>query len=281
MTSQLDMQGRGVMMDENMTQDEARPNRLAARSKGGLLAFGIAVIGLTAAGIEAFARPDEGAEGPKLDAQRILHTGTKLYSQNDEELIIRDFFGDRREGFFLDVGAGDWRKNSTTLYLEKHLGWTGIGVDARGHLRRGYDMNRPGTRFEAYAVTDATGGTIPFYFRGDISSVDPTWKDQFPDTRNLEAREVQVPQITLDDLLARLRVDRIDFLSMDIEGSEEKALAGFDIDRFAPELVCLEMARGEPGKALLKYFEEHGYELLTEYVPYDKVNRYFARRTDE
>ena len=268
-------------MDEHDTKDDASLDRLGARSKGGLVVLGIVVIGLTAVGTKAFARPAEGAEGPKLDAHRILQAGTKLYSQNDEELIIRDFFGDRREGFFLDVGAGHWKESSTTLYLEKHLGWTGIGVDARRHLGRGYDKNRPGTQFQAYAVTNITGGTIPFYFRGDVSSTDPTWKDRFRNTRNLEAREVQVPQITLDDLLGRLGVDRIDFLSMDIEGSEESALAGFDIERFAPELVCIELARGQREEALLKYFEEHGYELLTEYEPYDRVNRYFARRTDE
>ena len=40
------------------------------------------------------------------DARRdILGTEKTLYSQHDEELIIRDFFQDRREGFFLDVGC--------------------------------------------------------------------------------------------------------------------------------------------------------------------------------
>ncbi len=45
-----------------------------------------------------------------------------LYSHGKEELIIRDFFQDRRGGVFLDVGFAFPKKNSTTYYLEKHLG---------------------------------------------------------------------------------------------------------------------------------------------------------------
>ncbi len=45
----------------------------------------------------------------------------RLYSVFDEELIIRDFFQDRREGFFLDVGCSEPIKGSNTFYLEKHL----------------------------------------------------------------------------------------------------------------------------------------------------------------
>jgi len=246
-----------------------------------LTATGIGIIGFAATGFETFARPDERARGQETAQHRILHTETKLYSQNNEELIIRDFFADRRGGTFLDVGAGPWKNNSTTLYLEKHLGWTGISVDALERYRRGYEKHRPGTRFEAYAVTDQSGGTVPFYTLGDLSSTDPTWKDRFRATRNREAPVIEVPQITLNDLLDRLEVERIDFLSMDIEGGEKKALAGFDIARFAPKLVCIEMNDREESQALLSYFESHGYEMLAVYKPYDKVNRYFARRVDK
>jgi len=51
--------------------------------------------------------------------------GDALYSQDAEETLIRAFFEDRRNGVFLDVGAGDPVKNSTTYYLENHLGWRG------------------------------------------------------------------------------------------------------------------------------------------------------------
>ncbi len=61
--------------------------------------------------------------GPGEQERSVLESGKALYSQGKEELIIRDFFEDRRSGFFLDVGSYQWKKLSTTYYLEKHLGW--------------------------------------------------------------------------------------------------------------------------------------------------------------
>jgi len=65
-----------------------------------------------------------------LVAGPILKSGQKFYSWNNEELIIRDFFADRKGGFFLDIGCVHYRDSSNTYYLEKHLRWSGIAVDA-------------------------------------------------------------------------------------------------------------------------------------------------------
>ena len=88
-----------------------------------------------------------------------------------------------------------------------------------------------------------------------------------------------MPTTSLTDLLVAQEVDEIDFLSMDIEGHEMKALAGFDIERFRPELVCIEW-RGS-GEALLDYFASHGYERIDEYLEHDQVNWYFTPRAAE
>ena len=56
-------------------------------------------------------------------------------------------------------------------------------------------------------------------------------------------QEIKVPTVTIDDLLERNGVEKIDFLSMDIEGFQLTALKGFDIQRYRPELVCIEAYR--------------------------------------
>ncbi|MCH2187968.1 FkbM family methyltransferase [Myxococcota bacterium] len=209
-----------------------------------------------------------------------LGNGEKLYSQHDEELIIRDFFQDRRGGFFVDVGCYDYQDLSTTFYLEKHLGWSGIGIDANQALRADYERYRPRTQFENYVVTDQSGGTQTFYLNvgGEgISSVSRRWIVDFLDTffpnAQPKIQAVEVPAITLDDLLEQNGVHKIDFLSMDIEGHEPAALAGFDIKKFAPELVCIE-APQDPGP-ILEYFEQNGYRRIDRYQAFDQVNWYF------
>ncbi len=88
---------------------------------------------------------------------------TKRYSQFNEELIIRHYFSDRRGGVFLDVGCAFPATNSTTYFLEAHLDWTGIGIDAVEGYGPLWKNNRPRAKFFHYAVSDSSGDTITFY----------------------------------------------------------------------------------------------------------------------
>lgn len=232
-----------------------------------LLAFGGAI--LAAVTLAGPAAADELAEFLKREKTR--------YSQGQQEELIRHFFGDRRDGFFVDIGCYDYRKASTTYYLEKHLGWSGIGVDAQKKYANGWKYFRPKSRFFVYAVTDKSGETISFLQADGFSATDL-------DTRNLEhwqekvgfePVEITVPTITINDLLDREGVERFDFLSMDINGAEPIALAGFDIERFRPELVHVE-ASSHRHDELKKYFAEHGYVRIETYQKYDPINWYFT-----
>ena len=220
------------------------------------------------------------AEAEPTRTDDILASGEKLYSQFDEELIIRHFFRDKRDGFFVDIGCYHWKKISTTYYLEKHLNWSGIGVDAMEHLGTGWKKNRPRSRFFAYAVTDESDETITFYqSRVGLGSVElesiREWQRDHP---RFDPEVVEVPTITMNDLLDRAGVEKIDFLSMDINGGEKAALAGFDIERFRPDLVHIEVnPRNRP--AVAEYFEKNGYERIDDYLEYDHINWYYKPRS--
>ena len=200
----------------------------------------------------------------------------KHYSQGNEELLIRHFFADRRGGVFVDVGAFRWKQHSTTYYLEKHLGWSGIAVDANESLREGYERNRPATRFHAYIVTDEVGGEQEFFVAGPVSSTSKEHVERY--VRSADNRSRWVPTMTLDRLLAEEGLGRIDFLSMDIELGEPAALAGFDIERFRPELVCIEVGNATVREEISVYFDQHGYERIDPYLPHDRVNWYYRRK---
>ena len=199
----------------------------------------------------------------------------KQYSQFNEELVIRHFFEDRRDGVFLDVGCYHWKKHSTTYYLEAHLGWSGVGIDALPWLRAGYEKNRKATRFFNYLVSDTSGGKQTLFAAGPLSSTDEERIEAW--LPGQERKPIEVERITLDDLLDQAGVTRLDFLSMDIEGGEAAALRGFDISRFRPDLVCIEVAAANRD-FVAKYFAKHGYERLEKYEPYDAVNQYYAPR---
>jgi FkbM family methyltransferase len=209
--------------------------------------------------------------------ERLLVSGDKLYSQHDEELIIRHFFRDRKDGFFLDVGCYHYREMSTTFFLEKHLGWSGIGVDALPYLEAEYVEHRPRTRFFNYIVTDHSGTIETFYASGPVSSANKEWTEESPEVK-VEKQEIKVRTITLDELLEMNEVESIDFLSMDIEGGEPDALKGFDVEKYRPELVCIEVGNSPNGKFIQGYFERHGYRLIERYLEHDMTNRYYTPR---
>lgn len=205
--------------------------------------------------------------------------GPSLYSQQHEETLIRAFFQDRKNGFFLDVGASDYQFNSTTYYLEEQLGWGGIAVDALEEFREGYERFRKRTQFFAFFVTNQAGAPKDFFrYERDtrISSGSLEHLRGLARVKDRYIKTIKVPSVTLDQLLRAQGVEKVDFVSLDIEGFEPEALEGFDIERYRPDLLCVEM-QSYTRDRILSYFTSHRYEVIRPYTEVDAVNLYFRR----
>jgi FkbM family methyltransferase len=204
----------------------------------------------------------------------------KLYSCFDEELIIRDFFQDQKGGLFVDVGCAWPIKSNNTYYLEKHLGWTGIGIDALDDYASGWKEKRPNSKFFNYLVSESSEGSRKFYKSESlgISSTDKNIASGLYFQAELGTKEIHVPKTSLNDLLDREGIKKIDLLSIDIEGHELEALVGLDLERFSPELIVTE-AMGIKDE-VKKHLSQHGYQLIQRYLPFDEVNIYFCRKQE-
>lgn len=242
----------------------------------------LVMLGLTI-GLYFFLRreplPEEtSAPTPPAPSWLALKYGPKLYSQHNEELVIRDFFNDRREGIFVDIGASHYQVNSTTYYLEKHLDWSGIAVDAICDYGKDYSIHRGRTRFFCFFVSDRSDQEADFFINLENKRI--STGDSRLAERQGQYDHVKVSTVTLNDLLTRLGINRFDFLSMDIELSEPAALAGFDIDRYRPSLVCIEAHR-KVREPIVEYFQTHRYRRLEQYDIVDRLNYYFAAPAGE
>ena len=201
----------------------------------------------------------------------------KYYSWHYEEWFIRDFFDDMCDGFFLDIGSWRYSEGSNTFLLEADLGWSGIAIDAQEKFREGYDKHRPRTKFFSYFVSDVSGRQAKLHVPGANTAVASADQAHI-DRHGLKTSEtIQVQEITLDALLERERVRQIDFLSMDIELAEPAALRGFDIQRFAPKLVCIE-DHPQVHEFIEDYFRRNGYAKIDLWSRIDGYNSYFAPR---
>ena len=205
--------------------------------------------------------------------------GTRRQSTYAEEWIFRDFFHDRRDGVFIDVGAGHYRDGSNTHFLEVERGWRGLAIDAQERYKADYERHRPATRFFPVFVSDVSDAAVRLHVPRDFPyAASDNRGFATAHDRGGEVSDVKVSTITLNDLLQREGIDRVDLLVMDIELAEPRALAGFDIDRYRPGLVCIE-SHPQVRQAILDYFHDHGYVVLGKYLRMDTQNLYFAPRS--
>jgi FkbM family methyltransferase len=209
------------------------------------------------------------------ESQALLDKyGPQKSSYSEEEWCIRDFFTDRRDGFFVDIGANDYKFTSNTYYLDTVLNWKGIAVEPQRQFQADYVKYRPRTKFMSFFVSDASNQQAKMYVLKKNTLL-TSGNRGFTEQIGEKATEVEVPTITLNDLLDSENVTKIDLLSIDIELWEPKALAGFDVERFRPELVCIE-AHPQVRQQILDYFARHHYTIVGKYLRADVNNLYFT-----
>jgi FkbM family methyltransferase len=217
----------------------------------------------------------EALDGYEHEARQIdrQFAGVPKSSQFSEEYYIRDFFKDRRDGVFLDVGANHYRDLSNTYFLETALGWSGLAIEPQTTFAADYVTHRPRTRFVAMFASDTDDRTVTLY----VPPADRAVASADADFAKIggATQATSVPSTTLNRVLETAGIARLDFLSMDIELHEPQALAGFDIAKYRPALVCIE-GHAPVRQLILDYFQRHGYVMVGKYLRADFNNLYFT-----
>jgi FkbM family methyltransferase len=165
----------------------------------------------------------------------MTSTEMRSYSQFGEDIQIWDCLGRRREGFFVEVGANHPVRLSQSYFFELQ-GWRGILVEPLGEKCALLRAQRPGSQvFEAAAGAPEQQGRGQFVVATDdmLSGLRERPWLEVAERRTVEVR-------TLDDILAEAGEPHIDFLSVDVEGTELDVLRGLDLHRHRPEILLVE-----------------------------------------
>lgn len=178
------------------------------------------------------------------------------FSQFNEDVLVWQYFGQRKSGFFIEVGANAPFTFSQTWLLEKN-GWKGILAEPLpwrcDELRR----NRPGSRvFQVAVGAPDRRGTITLNIPEDdmFAALKPSKKGPVP------VRSETVTLTTLDDILAESGNPGVDYVSIDVEGMEIDVLRGFDLARHKPALLLVEDHL--KSRNVYCYLKERGYQLV-------------------
>jgi FkbM family methyltransferase len=174
----------------------------------------------------------------------------KYYSQFGEDYLLWRLFEGRNDGFSVDIGAFDGvhLSNSYSFELE---GWSGICVEASPRYIELCRKQRPGSIcIHAACVGDENIERIELYTEelGLLSGVSPGREREVSQryaNRGLKFNgfsKVSVPAITLNRLLREHlpRDTQLDFLSIDVEGTELDILRAMDLEGYRPRVLVVE-----------------------------------------
>lgn len=201
------------------------------------------------------------------------------YGQDGEDLILDRLLERPDQGFYVDVGAHHPARFSNTFLFYKR-GWRGINIDAQPGSMRAFARKRPRDINIECGVAGSAGRLSYFRFNEPaLNTFDPEEarrKNHAP-YRLIDTIEVEVQR--LDALLQRHLPpsQKIDFLSVDVEGKDEEVLASNDWTRYRPRFILAETLRTD----LLRLPDCPVVRLLSQvgYVPVCKAynTTFFAR----
>ena len=172
------------------------------------------------------------------------------YSQYNQDIILNEkIFKNRENGFFIDIGAYDGICYSNTLYFEKNFDWSGICIEANPTIFKELENNRNCTcinkgiwkenkTMEFWEMTGGQsmlGGFVDSYDERHIQRIETELK-QYNQTKKV----IEVECVSLMNLMEDYDCSVIDFLSIDVEGSEEIILKSIDYEKVDIKIIACE-----------------------------------------
>jgi FkbM family methyltransferase len=190
----------------------------------------------------------------------------KTHSQEGEDLILRRIFADQARGFYVDIGAHHPRRFSNTheFYLR---GWSGINIDPSSEAVRALVRERKRDTNLQLGVAEQPQTLVYHMFdEPALNTFDAElaqWRARNTPYKLIGTRDVAVER--LDSILRKHLPagQKIDFMSVDVEGLDLPVLRSNDWTSFRPTCVLAEAL----GTSLEEVMRSDVYEFM-------RANRY-------
>lgn len=204
--------------------------------------------------------------------------------------ISEKFKGVSGEKFYVEIGANDGVSQSNTKYLELYDGWKGILIEPIPSVFKKLQKNRAAYNFFDNSACCSFEFISPYMslIYANLMTVSLEGESDLLDRQqhamvgagSLDSSEkihnFTVKASTMNSILLKYSAPRvIDFLSLDVEGSEIEVLKGIDFHQFVFKYICVETRSFETIKKFLTCHEYECIEKLTSGVSHsDYLFRY-------
>ena len=174
---------------------------------------------------------------------RPINFKTKEVSQfknppDNEQSLIREFFENKRDGYYVEVGANHPTAGSQTWHLEE-LGWKGLLIEP---LPRYFELLTKGRKGTVVQYACSSPENHNKVLRLLVAEGGHSTLNADPVALGTQGEQtIEVTCKTLDSILEQNNAPTgFDFISIDIEGHEMEMFRGFSLSKWKPKLVLLE-----------------------------------------
>ena len=184
------------------------------------------------------------------------------YSQIGQDINIIDYFKQKENGYFIDIGATNGIDINNTYLLEKKYGWNGICIEPQ----RSYwsDLNKNRNCHTDNSLLYSTKGKVLDFSEAEELGGITQHIDAHDQAKS--ANQIKLITDTLNNILDKYNAPKeIDYMSLDTEGSELEILKGLDMDKYKIKYINIEHNYIEPRRSEIKrYLESKGYKYYRE-----------------
>lgn len=167
------------------------------------------------------------------------------FSQCGEDRILNYIFAEKKEGFYVDIGAFH-PINCSNTYLFYEKGWRGINIDARPGSMKEFNRLRPRDINLELAIAD--GDELLTYYQmpeaGNLNLMNSFSKDFIQQIGMEESivKQIEIKPSKLSSILEQYlpKSTVIDFLSIDVEGLEIEVLKSNNWEVYRPRVLLVE-----------------------------------------
>ena len=221
-----------------------------------------------------YTKPRGYLRGKIWEAERYFNWNKDFFSQDGQDKCVKNhFFKNLKKGFFVEIGAFNGINGSNCFYFEKFMDWNGIAVEPSPIHFEKLKKNRKcicinkaiSNQNDHKEFVEVTNGytqmsgilTNEYKKTLDIIMKDPRTK----------MNKLNIKTSTFNEIVGENKI--IDYLSIDVEGEEERILESIDFNYFNIKVISVE--NNYPKKNnynnLLKdkgftYFDNYGVDEL-------------------
>ena len=199
----------------------------------------------------------------------------KSKSQIGADIFVLNKLNFRRNGFFIECGAGDGVHLSNSLLLEEEFGWSGILVEPNKRFHENLVRARKSI-LDKRLLSSTSGQFVEFteFHIGELSGVTDVLDQSFERVKD----KYMVESVSLQELLANQNAPKeIDYFSLDVEGYEFEILKDFDFSTHIFRTLSIEHNFLKTRKEIFDLLTANGYYRIHEDV--SKFDDFYVHRT--